>query len=186
MTSGSDRAFTHRVATEADLPMLHALMHRAIEQLQDGFLTPAQVAASHKVMGLDSQLVKDRTYFVIEEDGVAAGCGGWSFRATLFGGDESVVAREPQRLDPAKDAAKVRAMYTDPAFVRRGVGRFLLTVCEDAARAAGFRSTELMATMAGQPLYRAAGYQPAAEVHEATIDGVAVPLQLMRKQLAGN
>lgn len=175
--------FTHRIATEADLPALRALMTRAIERLQDDFLSPAQVRASHKVMGLDTQLVKDRTYFMIEEDGRLAGCGGWSFRATLYGGDDSVVAREPVRLDPATDAAKVRAMYTEPDFARRGVGKLLLALCEDAARAAGFGRVELMGTMAGVPLYRACGYTPVREVQSAPIDGVTVPLLLMTKQL---
>ena len=175
--------FTNRIATEADLPMLRALMTRAIEHLQDGFLSPDQVRASHKVMGLDSQLIRDSTYFVIEEQGIAAGCGGWSFRATLYGGDDSVVAREPARLDPATDAAKVRAMYTNPDFARRGVGRMLLALCEDTARAAGFGRVELMATMAGVPLYRAAGYVAVAETQAPEIDGVTVPLLLMGKTL---
>ena len=163
--------------------MLRALMTRAIEHLQDDFLSPDQVRASHKVMGLDSQLVRDSTYFVIEEQGIAAGCGGWSFRATLYGGDDSVVAREPARLDPATDAAKVRAMYTNPDFARRGVGRMLLALCEDTARAAGFGRVELMATMAGVPLYRAAGYVAVAETQAPEIDGVTVPLLLMGKTL---
>jgi GNAT superfamily N-acetyltransferase len=175
--------FTHRIATEADLPELRALMTRAIERLQDDFLSPAQVRASHKVMGLDTQLVRDGTYFIIEEDGRLAGCGGWSFRATLYGGDDSVVAREPVRLDPATDAAKVRAMYTEPAFARRGVGKLLLALCEGAARDAGFGRVELMGTMAGVPLYRACGYVPVREVESAPIDGVTVPLLLMTKPL---
>lgn len=112
----------HRLATEEDLPALRALMQRSIERLQDEFLTPQQVRASHKVMGLDTQLVADRTYILVELDGRIAGCGGWSWRATLYGGDDSVVAREPAPLDPAKDAAKIRAMYTDPDFARRGSG----------------------------------------------------------------
>lgn len=174
---------THRLATEDDLPALNALMTRAIEHLQDGFLTPEQVRASHKVMGLDTQLVKDRTYFMVEEDGRLAGCGGWSYRATLYGGDDSVVAREPARLDPATDAAKVRAMYTDPAFVRRGIGKLVLGLCEGAAREAGFSRVELMGTMAGVPLYRAAGYVGVEEVLSAPIDGVRVPLLRMEKAL---
>lgn len=177
--------FTHRLAAESDLPQLRALMTRAIEQLQDGFLSPEQVRASHKVMGLDTQLVRDGTYFMIEADGQLAGCGGWSFRATLYGGDDSVIAREPARLDPATDAAKVRAMYTNPDFARRGVGKLLLGLCEDAARAAGFARVELMGTMAGVPLYRACGYKPVREVTSAPIDGVTVPLLLMAKVLAG-
>ena len=175
--------FTHRVAVEADLPLLRGLMSRAIAQLQHGFLTPEQVQASHRVMGLDSQLVRDGTYFVIEQAGCPAGCGGWSCRATLYGGDDSVVAREPERLDPSTGAAKVRAMYTDPAFVRRGIGRLLLGLCEDAARRAGFGRVELMATMAGVPLYRAAGYRPVRDIMSAPIDGVSVPLTLMDKAL---
>ena len=175
--------FIHRLATEADLPMLRALMTRAIEHNQRGFLSPEQIRASHHVMGLDSQLVRDRTYFVIEEDGVPAGCGGWSFRATLYGGDESMIVREPTMVDPATDAAKVRAMYTDPAFVRRGVGRLLLDLCEGAAREAGFARVELMATMSGLPLYRAAGYEPVNAVESAPIDGTTVPLLLMSKAL---
>ncbi|MBS0255871.1 MAG: GNAT family N-acetyltransferase [Proteobacteria bacterium] len=175
--------YTHRLATEADLPALRALMTRAIEQLQHGFLSPEQVRASHKVMGLDTQLVKDGTYFMVERDGQLAGCGGWSFRATLYGGDDSVVAREPARLDPATDAAKIRAMYTDPGFVRQGVGRLVMDLCEGAARQAGFTRAEMMATMAGVPLYRVCGYEPVEEVLSAPIDGVRVPLVRMAKAL---
>lgn len=173
----------HRIARIEDLDRLRALMTRAIEALQHGFLTPEQVRASHKVMGLDTQLVKDGTYFLVEEDGKLAGCGGWSWRATLYGGDDSVVAREPAPLDPACDAAKVRAMYTDPAFVRRGIGRKVLGLCEEAARQAGFSRAEMMATMAGVPLYSACGYRPVEEIESAPIDGVRVPLVRMEKSL---
>lgn len=158
-------------------------MNRAIESLQSEFLDPSQVAASHKVMGLDSQLVADGTYFIVEEGSRIAGCGGWSFRATLYGGDASIVGREPERLDPARDAAKVRAMYTDPDFVRRGVGRMILRLCEDAARSAGFARVELMGTAAGVPLYRAAGYAPLGLPEDADVDGVTVPLLRMGKAL---
>jgi GNAT superfamily N-acetyltransferase len=173
----------HRLATEEDLPALRALMQRSIERLQDEFLTPQQVRASHKVMGLDTQLVADRTYILVELDGRIAGCGGWSWRATLYGGDESVVAREPAPLDPAKDAAKIRAMYTDPDFARRGIGRRVLTLCEEAARAAGFGRTEMMATLSGEPLYRACGYLPVEAIESTPIDGVRVPLLRMEKRL---
>lgn len=175
--------FTYRIARMDDLEALRALMTRAIEHLQESFLSPEQVRASHKVMGLDTQLVKDGTYFLVEENGRIAGCGGWSWRATLYGGDESVVAREPAPLDPAIDAAKVRAMYTDPDFVRRGVGRMVLDLCEDAARSAGFGRVEMMATMAGMPLYRACGYYPVEPVESAPIEGVRVPLMRMEKPL---
>ena len=176
-------AFTHRLAQLDDLPTLRLLMQRAIEDLQAGFLSPEQVRASHSVMGLDTQLVKDQTYFMIEEDGALVGCGGWSWRATLYGGDTSVVAREPAPLDPTTDAARIRAMYTDPAFARRGVGRMVMDLCEGAARAAGFRRVEMMATLAGEPLYRACGYRPIEQVNSAPIDGVSVPLIRMGKAL---
>lgn len=174
---------THRIATLDDLDALHLLMARSIAQLQSEFLTPEQVAASHKVMGLDTQLVKDGAYFMIESGGRVAGCGGWSFRATLYGGDESVVIREPERLDPATDAAKIRAMYTDPDFVRKGIGTHIIQLCENAARDAGFERVELMATAAGVPLYRNQGYESSAEEQFADIDGVPVPLLLMEKRL---
>jgi GNAT superfamily N-acetyltransferase len=168
---------TSRLAVEDDLPALRALMARAIDALQRGFLDEAQIAASHAVMGLDSQLIADRTYFVVEAGAALAGCGGWSWRATLYGGDHSAALRAPEPLDPARDAARVRAMYTDPDFARRGVGRLVLSLCEGAARAAGFRRAELMATLAGVPLYRACGY---AEI-EAVTD--VVPLIRMGKAL---
>lgn len=175
--------FTSRIATLDDLEALHAVMARSIAQNQSEFLTPAQIEASNKVMGLDSQLVKDGTYFIVESDGRVAGCGGWSFRATLYGGDDSVVAREPERLNPTTDAAKVRAMYTDPDFVRRGIGSRILELCEAAAKAAGFVRVELMATAAGVPLYRAQGYESVEDLQFARIGDVEVPLLRMEKQL---
>jgi len=178
-------AFTHARATEADLPALRALMTRAIEELQHGFLSRDQVAASHQIMGLDTQLVKDRTYFMILDEGALVGCGGWSFRATLFGGDDSIVAREPLPLDPAKDAAKIRAMYVDPAHARRGIGKAIMALCEDAARAAGFARVELMATLAGLPLYKACGYREIEAVEATSREGVRVPIVRMGKVLDG-
>lgn len=175
--------FSHALATEEDLPALRALMTRAIEELQQGFLSPEQIAASHQIMGLDSQLVKDRTYFMILDAGVLVGCGGWSWRATLFGGDDSIVAREPLPLDPAKDAAKIRAMYVDPARARLGIGKRIMALCEDAARGAGFRRAELMATLAGLPLYRACGYEEIEAVEATSREGVKVPIIRMGKPL---
>lgn len=177
-------AFTHRLAQPDDLKALRTVMERAIATLQHGFLTPEQIAASHRVMGLDTQLIADQTYFLVEDtDGTIAGCGGWSYRATLYGGDASIVARAPQRLDPARDAAKIRAMYTDPDHTRRGIGRRILGLCETAARDAGFARAEMMATMAGVPLYQACGYSPVEPVLSAPIDGVQVPLVRMEKRL---
>lgn len=158
-------------------------MTRAIEELQSSFLTPEQVTASHQIMGLDSQLVRDRTYFMILEDGQVVGCGGWSWRATLFGGDESIVAREPLPLDPAQDAAKIRAMYVDPAHARRGIGKLIMALCEDAARTAGFHKAELMATLAGRPLYEACGYAEIEAVEATSREGIRVPIIRMGKPL---
>ena len=172
----------HRLATHADLGALTELMDAAISELQQPFLSAAEIASSRKIMGLDTLLIDDGTYFVVEQESEIAGCGGWSRRATLYGGDRSP-GRDPALLDPTRDAARVRAMYTHPAFVRRGVGRLILSLCEDAARAEGFRRAELMATLAGEKLYAACGY---VEVERLTDDrgGVAVPLVRMVKMLA--
>ena len=174
---------THRLATEADLPALKALMTLAIDTLQKGFLDEAQIIASRAVMGLDTQLVADRTYFLVEEDGHLAGCGGWSRRATLYGGDHSTALRNESLLDPVRDAARVRAMYTHPNFARRGVGRLILSLCEAAAAAEGFGRVQLMATLSGEPLYRACGYAEIERVAAAPVGGVVVPLILMGKPL---
>ena len=172
-----------RIAEESDLGELRALMTLAIARNQDAFLSPAQVAASAMVMGLDTQLIADRTYYLVEQDGRIAGCGGWSFRATTYGGDASTIARDAALLDPARDPARIRAMYTHPDFTRRGIGRIVLAACEAAAREAGFGSAVLMATLSGEPLYRSAGYRPVRD-HVDLIDGVEVPLILMEKVLA--
>jgi GNAT superfamily N-acetyltransferase len=171
-----------RLARLDDIESLRELMNAAIHQLQAGFLSPEQVAASFSVMGLDSQLIADGTYFVVEADGRIGGCGGWSRRATLFGGDHSA-NRDAALLDPAKDAARVRAMDTHPGFARRGVGRMILAACEAAAAAEGFVACELAATLAGEPLYRACGYQPLEHFKAATPMGVDVPLIRMGKRL---
>jgi len=167
--------FTHRLATEADLPAIRTLMDVAIAEHLKAFLDPAQVELSKSIMGLDTLLIADRTYFLVEEEGRLAGCGGWSRRATLYGGDHSTAQRNAALLDIATDAARVRAMYTHPDFARRGVGRLILQVCEGAAREAGFRSVELMATMSGEPLYKAAGYHQIERIVAASKDGVDVP-----------
>jgi GNAT superfamily N-acetyltransferase len=132
-------------------------------------------------MGLDTQLIDDETYFVVEVDGELAGCGGWSRRATLYGGDQSP-GRSPALLDPARDAARIRAMYTHPHHTRKGVGRLILSLCEEAASAEGFQRVELMATLAGEPLYRACGYQPVEHLSDDR-GGEAVPLLRMAKAL---
>ncbi len=173
--------FTFRLALPADLAALRTIMDAAIGELQRDFLTPDQIAASRAVMGLDRQLVDDGTYFIALIGADIAGCGGWSRRATLYGGDHSAGLREPRLLDPACEPARIRAMYTHPDFARRGVGRALLAQCESAAQAAGFSACELMGTLSGLPLYLAAGYR----VVEAIMDdrgGAPVPLKRMRKE----
>jgi GNAT superfamily N-acetyltransferase len=174
--------FHHRLATADDIPALTALSEAAIDALLGAVLPPAEVAASRLIMGVDSQLIADGTYFVIERHGAIAGCGGWSRRATHYGGDQSP-GRDDALLDPTKDAARVRAMYTDPAFARQGVGRLVLQLCEAAAALAGFRRLELTATAAGEPLYAACGFKP---VRRFTDDrgGTPVPLCVMSKPVA--
>jgi GNAT superfamily N-acetyltransferase len=172
---------THRIARRADLEALRVLMEASIAELQKPFLTEREIASSRTIMGLDTQLVEDGTYFVVEIDGELAGCGGWSRRATLYGGDQSP-GRSSALLDPATDAARVRAMYTHPRHTRKGVGRLILSLCEAAARAEGFRAVELMATMAGEPLYLACGYAPRERILDDR-GGVPVPLVRMSKSL---
>jgi GNAT superfamily N-acetyltransferase len=174
--------FTQRLATPADMPDLQQLMTAAIRELLPQFLSPEKVEASFAVMGVDSQLIADGTYFILEENGAMAGCGGWSRRATLFGHNHTA-GRDARLLDPASEAARVRAMYTDPAFARRGVGRQILELCEAAARAEGFTRTELGATMGGEPLYRACGYEEIERMDVPTPGGVTVPITRMGKVL---
>jgi GNAT superfamily N-acetyltransferase len=172
---------THRLARADDLDALRDLMNAAISELQRPFLDDRQIAASRTLMGLDTQLIEDSTYFVVQSLGSLAGCGGWSRRATLYGGDQSP-GRSAALLDPARDAARIRAMYTHPDHVRKGVGRLILGLCEAAAKGEGFARVELMATMAGEPLYRSCGYEAVQRVEDGR-GGAAVPLLRMRKAL---
>ncbi len=173
---------SHRLARRGDVATLKPLMDAAIGQLLKPYLPPDAVAASFSIMGLDTQLIDDGTYFVVACGGAIAGCGGWSRRATLFGGDHSA-GRDAALLDPARDAARVRAMYTHPDFTRRGVGRLVLSLCETAAARAGFARVELAATLAGEPLYRACGYSQIEAFQSDTPSGVRVPLIRMGKNL---
>ena len=177
----TSETLTHRLAHRDDLDALRALMDAAISKLQKPFLDEDQIASSRMIMGLDTQLVDDGTYFVVEADRRLAGCGGWSRRATLYGGDHSP-GRSAVLLDPVEDAARVRAMYTHPDHTRKGVGRLILSLCEEAARSEGFKRVELMATLAGEPLYRACGYEPGERIMDDR-GGVAVPLLRMGKSL---
>jgi GNAT superfamily N-acetyltransferase len=170
---------THRLATTDDVPRLRAIVNEAIGVLQASYLTPEQITSSRAIMGLDLQLVEDGTYFVIESDGEIVGCGGWSRRSTLYGND-ATPRRNAALLNPSTEPARVRAMYTDPRFARRGVGRLILTLCESAAAAEGFHQLELMATLSGHPLYQSFGFVDVEEVTDDT-GGAPVPLIRMRK-----
>ncbi len=154
----TDRPFTVRPATADDIPAIRALMDAAIPALLAPYLSEQEVAASYGIMGLDTTLIEDGTYFVVEEGANMVGCGGWSRRATLYGGDHTP-GRNAALLDPAKDAARVRAMYTHPGHTRRGIGRLVLDHCEAVAATEGFGRYELVATLSGEPLYRACGYE---------------------------
>lgn len=172
---------THRVATLDDWARLAAVMDAAIGELQRGFLSQEEIESSRVIMGIDTQLIKDGTYYVVLAGEAVAGCGGWSRRATLYGGDHTP-GRDPELLDPAVDAARVRAMYTNPAYARRGVGRLILSLCQQAAKEEGFTRLELMGTLSGEPLYTTYGFVP---VERLTDDrgGAAVPLVRMVKPI---
>ena len=173
----------HRLAIPADTQAIAALMDRAITELQRPFLSAEQIAASRLSMGLDTQLIADGTYLAILDGAKLVGCGGWSKRATLYGGNHSAELRDDRLLDPASEPARIRAMYTDPAHVRRGIGKMILALCEEAASAAGFKRLELMATAAGEPLYTACGYQVIERVDRMSGEGIAVPGAVMGKSL---
>ena len=176
--------FNSRLATESDVPALTTLMDAAILELQRAYLDDGQIAASRAVMGLDKQLIEDGTYFVVELEGELAGCGGWSRRATPYGGSHTR-GRDDRLLDPATEAALVRAMYTSPRYVRRGVGRLILSLCESAAAAEGFTRLELVSTLAGEPLYSAYGFRQIELLDDATNGAgeAAVPALRMQKQV---
>lgn len=176
-------AFTHRTATLGDLPELRVLMALSIRRLIAGYLDDARVEASFEIMGVDSRLIDDGTYFVVEDGGQIVGCGGWSRRATLFGGDHSS-GRDARLLDPRTEPARVRAMYTRPDFARRGIGRLVLSLCEAAAMGEGFRSLELVATVAGEPLYLACGFSVIERIEVPTSAGVTIPCARMIKRVS--
>ena len=171
-----------RLATIDDIDAIRHLMSRAILELQVGFLSPEQIMASKAGMGLDIHLIKDQTYFTVWNNDQLVGCGGWSYRATLYGGDHSA-GRDISPLNPATDRARIRAMYTSPDHVRMGIGAMILKASEAAATVAGFRALEMAATMAGKPFYEKCGYV----VESSWVDengAVPVPLATMVKTIA--
>jgi len=172
-----------RKATHADVPMLEALVARSARGLSTNDYRPEQIeGALRGAFGVDTQLLHDETYFVAEEDGAPAGCGGWSFRSTLFGGDART-GRDASVLDPLTQAAKIRAFFVDPSKARRGIGSLLLERCEREARLRGFLRVELMATLPGVKLYAARGYVAMPPVRYDLGGGESIEFIPMRKDL---
>jgi GNAT superfamily N-acetyltransferase len=174
-----------RPATPADEPRLHALIEASVRSLQRNDYRPEQInGALGTLLGLDTQLVADGTYFVAEAKAACArilvGCGGWSYRRTLFGSDHAP-GRENDLLDPATDAAKIRAFFIHPDWARRGIGSRILEACESAARAAGFSRFEMAATLTGVPLYLARGYHILERIEVPLHNGAALPIIRMAK-----
>src|SRR5262249_32616426 len=165
-----------RNATAVDIPQLRTLIEVSVRVLQADDYSPEQIeGALGTVFGLDSQLIADDTYFVVEtEDRLIVGCGGWSKRKTLFGAD-GVVDREDNLLDPLHENARIRAFFVHPDWARRGVGSMILRACEDAAAAAGFRGFELGATITGERLYRVRGYLPIERIEAPLPNGATLP-----------
>ncbi|HTB28410.1 MAG TPA: GNAT family N-acetyltransferase [Steroidobacteraceae bacterium] len=172
-----------RLATRADIPRLAELIARSARGLSVEEYRPEQVdGALRGAFGIDSQLIDDETYFVAEENGELAGCGGWSFRSTLFGGDARS-DRDASLLDPSTQAAKIRAFFVEPSKARRGVGSALLERCESEACARGFARAELMATLPGLKLYAARGYIGGEMVRYDLGAGESIEFVPMRKDL---
>ena len=174
-----------RIATMEDVPSLNALIADSARALSAGFYSPPQIEAllTH-VFGVDTQLIADGTYYLINADAESApvAAGGWSARRTLYGGDQAK-AGEDSQLDPLTDAARIRAFFVHPRFARHGLGRQLYAECERAARAGGFRRFELMATMPGEPLYAALGFTVTERVDAQLPGEVVVPLAKMEKRI---
>ncbi|MCE9575140.1 MAG: GNAT family N-acetyltransferase [Deltaproteobacteria bacterium] len=171
-----------RLATTADIPAIRALLEASVRGLNRDLYSPAQLESSLRfVFGVDSQLIADRTYFVIEDEAGLVAAGGWSKRATLYGGDQW--KGEDPLLDPARDAARIRAFFVHPRAARRGLGRQLFEVCRDAALADGFRALELGATLPGVVLYEALGFIEVERVEHELPDGVRFPLVKMRRAI---
>lgn len=174
-----------RAATEADIPALRALIEASVRGLQTNEHSQAQIdGALGNALGLDTQLVADRTYFIAEDaDGSLLGSGGWSYRRTLFGADGANV-RESNLLDPKTEAARIRAIFVAPEHARKGVGSAILEHCEDAARAAGFTRAEMGSTLTGLPLYTLKGYVAQKTVEVPLPNGAVLPVIHMTKILS--
>ena len=172
---------TTRLATQQDIPMLNELIALSVRGLSTEYYTPNQIESAIKyIFGIDTQLIIDGTYYVAEKDDVLVGCGGWSKRNTLYGGDQHKEFEDPL-LDPAKDAARIRAFFVHPGYARQGIGRLIMNVCEDAAKSNGFTTFELGATLPGVPLYEVMGYQAMERIDAPLADGEVLGIVKMRK-----
>ena len=172
-----------RLARETDVAALEALIALSVRSLQAPYYSPAQMdAALGPVFGVDRQLIHDGTYFVAELDGVIVGCGGWSRRRSLYGG-ESGRAGEDALLDPERDAARVRAFFGHPAWARRGIGRSIMAACEQAIVESGFRGVDIVATLAGEPLYASFGYAVLERYEIPMVGGLMLPVVRMSKSM---
>lgn len=170
----------------ADVPRLREVIEASVRGLQSGDYSPAQIeGALRSVYGVDSQLIADGTYFVAEiQNGEASeivACGGWSKRRTLYGGDQ-FAGREDSLLDPARDAAKIRAFFVHPDWARRGLGTLILEACENAAIAEGFTRLEMGATLSGVAFYRARGYSEIENQAAPLGNGESLPIVKMGKE----
>jgi GNAT superfamily N-acetyltransferase len=172
-----------RVATDADVPALRALIADSVRGLSVGYYTAEQAeSALLHVFGPDTQLIADRTYYVVEVASALVAAGGWSHRRTLYGGDQTKSGEDPA-LDPATEAARIRAFFVHPAWARRGLGRLLFERCLTATRAAGFKSLELAATLPGIPLYEALGFTARERLAAAMPDGLELPIVRMTLEI---
>lgn len=174
---------TTRLATFEDVPALQQLIARSARGLSEGFYTPAQAESAIKyVFGVDSQLLIDGTYYIAETDDDIVACGGWSRRNTLFGGDQHKDVEDPL-LNPAMDAARIRAFFVSPDNARQGLGRMMIDLCETAAKNYGFTRMELGATLPGVPLYEAMGYRAMERIDLPLPDGEVMGIVKMEKKL---
>ncbi|HSS19203.1 MAG TPA: GNAT family N-acetyltransferase [Pyrinomonadaceae bacterium] len=174
-----------RLATIADIPELERLIRASVSGLSTKHYTPEQIKNGLTyVFGVDTQLIRDETYFVVEADQQLVGSGGWSKRNTLFGGDQAKAGSEDSLLDPAHEAARIRACFVDPNWARQGIASRILEECERAARAAGFHRIELAATLPGVPLYSARGYEQQEAIDISMAGGEILPTIRMTKNLS--
>ena len=171
-----------RLANSEDIPAVKELMEQSISKLLGNYVNEEELEASFESMGFDGQLILDKTYFLIDFEGILVGCGGWSNRKTLFGGNHTP-NRSNDFLDPNHDAAKIRAMYTHPDWARKGIGTFILQLAEKEASNARFKRCELMATLSGIYLYKNRGYKIDEETFYKSKKGNSVKMFKMTKFL---